>query len=132
MATVHIRYLVDNVEAAIRFYTTHLGFSLLSSAAPAFADVTRGDPRLLLSGPRSSAGRPMSDGRRPSTEVEPNSFHPRRHRRGGRAPPRAASSRSAFNRPNHTAGERPNTQRSLLCKGDRRSHGAVRSDVRAT
>src|SRR5437870_13848074 len=66
MATVHIRYLVDHVEAAIRFYTTHLGFSLLSSAALAFADVTRGDLRLLLSGPRSSAGRPMPDGRRPS------------------------------------------------------------------
>src|SRR2546430_17343870 len=66
MATVHIRYLVDHVQAAIRFYTTHLGFSLLSSAAPAFADVTRGDLRLLLSDPRSSAGRPMPDGRRPS------------------------------------------------------------------
>jgi catechol 2,3-dioxygenase-like lactoylglutathione lyase family enzyme len=66
MATVHIRYIVDDVEAAVRFYTTHLGFSLLSSAAPAFADVTRGDLRLLLSGPTSSAGRPLPDGRRPS------------------------------------------------------------------
>jgi catechol 2,3-dioxygenase-like lactoylglutathione lyase family enzyme len=63
--TVNVRYMVDDVEAAIAFYTTSLGFTLLSSAAPAFADVTRGDLRLLLSGPTSSAGRPMPDGRRP-------------------------------------------------------------------
>ena len=66
MATVNVRYIVDDVEAAIAFYTTHLGFTLLSSAVPAFADVTRGDLRLLLSGPTSSAGRPMPDGRTPS------------------------------------------------------------------
>jgi len=89
MATVHIRYLVDHVEAAIRFYTTHLGFSLLSSAAPAFADVTRGDLRLLLSGPRSSAGRPMPDGRRPSpgggTEfISSSKTSPRRSRASAR------------------------------------------------
>ena len=59
-------YIVDNVEAAVAFYTTHLGFTLLSSAFPAFADITRGDLRLLLSGPTSSAGRPMPDGRRPA------------------------------------------------------------------
>jgi catechol 2,3-dioxygenase-like lactoylglutathione lyase family enzyme len=58
--------MVDDVDAAVAFYTTHLGFSLLSSAAPAFADVTRGDLRLLLSGAASSAGRPMPDGRRPA------------------------------------------------------------------
>jgi catechol 2,3-dioxygenase-like lactoylglutathione lyase family enzyme len=63
--TVNVRYLVDDVEAAIAWYTQHLGFTLLSSAAPAFADVTRGSLRLLLSGPTSSAGRPMSDGERP-------------------------------------------------------------------
>jgi catechol 2,3-dioxygenase-like lactoylglutathione lyase family enzyme len=57
--------MVDDVEAAVAFYTTHLGFSLLSSAFPAFADVQRGNLRLLLSGPKSSAGRPMPDGRRP-------------------------------------------------------------------
>ncbi|MDX6722771.1 MAG: hypothetical protein QOD73_1175, partial [Solirubrobacteraceae bacterium] len=51
---------------AIAFYTTHLGFEVLSSAAPAFADVVRGRLRLLLSGPRSSAGRPMPDGRTPA------------------------------------------------------------------
>jgi catechol 2,3-dioxygenase-like lactoylglutathione lyase family enzyme len=64
--TVNVRYMVDDVEAAVDFYTTHLGFSLISSAAPAFADVRRGNLRLLLSGPTSSAGRPMPDGRTPS------------------------------------------------------------------
>jgi catechol 2,3-dioxygenase-like lactoylglutathione lyase family enzyme len=63
--TVHVRYMVDDVEAAVAFYTTQLGFSLLSSFYPAFADVERGNLRLLLSGPTSSAGRPMPDGRRP-------------------------------------------------------------------
>ncbi|MDQ1449813.1 MAG: hypothetical protein QOC79_2784 [Actinomycetota bacterium] len=62
---VSVRYMVDDVEAAIGFYTTHLGFELLSSAIPAFADVKRGNLRLLLSGPASSAGRPMPDGRQP-------------------------------------------------------------------
>lgn len=62
---VNVRYMVDDVEAAIDFYTEHLGFTLRSSAAPAFADVTRGNLRLLLSGPRSSAGRPMPDGAKP-------------------------------------------------------------------
>src|SRR5204862_1249608 len=65
MTTVNVRYMVDDVEAAVAFYTTHLGFTLHSNAAPAFADITRGDLRLLLSGPTSSAGRPMPDGRRP-------------------------------------------------------------------
>ena len=60
-----VRYLVDDVPAAIDFYTTHLGFSLLSHPAPAFADVVRGNLRLLLSGPKSSAGRPMPDGAQP-------------------------------------------------------------------
>ena len=63
--TVNVRYMVDDVEAAIDFYTGHLGFSLISNMAPAFADVRRGTLRLLLSGPSSSAGRPMPDGRRP-------------------------------------------------------------------
>jgi catechol 2,3-dioxygenase-like lactoylglutathione lyase family enzyme len=62
---VNVRYMVDDVDAAVAFYTTHLGFALLSSAAPAFADVTRGELRLLLSGPTSSAGRAMPDGQRP-------------------------------------------------------------------
>ena len=63
---VSVRYMVDDVEAAIAFYTTHLGFTVRTSAAPAFADVTRGRLRLLLSGPMSSAGRPMPDGAVPS------------------------------------------------------------------
>ena len=62
---VNVRYMVDDVEAAVAWYTSHLGFTLLSNAAPAFADVTRGPLRLLLSGPTSSAGRQMPDGRRP-------------------------------------------------------------------
>jgi catechol 2,3-dioxygenase-like lactoylglutathione lyase family enzyme len=65
MTTVNVRYMVDDIEAAITFYTTHLGFTLLTKTAPSFADVARGDLRLLLSGPTSSAGRPMPDGRRP-------------------------------------------------------------------
>ena len=65
MASVNVRYMVHDVEAAIAFYTAHFGFKVLSSAAPAFADIVRGDLRLLLSGPTSSAGRPMPDGRRP-------------------------------------------------------------------
>lgn len=62
---VSVRYMVDDVEAAIEFYTRHLGFTLRMSAAPAFADVRRGRLRLLLSGPTSSAGRPMPDGTKP-------------------------------------------------------------------
>ena len=56
MTTVNVRYMVDDVEAAVAWYTTHLGFVLLSKTAPAFADVTRGPLRLLL-GKTSSAGR---------------------------------------------------------------------------
>ncbi|MGY0006919.1 VOC family protein [Micromonospora sp. I033] len=52
-----VRYLVDDVQAAVDFYTTHLGFTVHTSAAPAFADVVRGPLRLLLSGPTSSGAR---------------------------------------------------------------------------
>jgi catechol 2,3-dioxygenase-like lactoylglutathione lyase family enzyme len=62
---INVRYMVDDVERALAFYTNHFGFTLRSDAAPAFADVVRGNLRLLLSGPRSSAGRPMPDGRTP-------------------------------------------------------------------
>ena len=62
---VNVRYMVDDVQAAVDFYTGHLGFALRFSAAPAFADVSRGNLRLLLAGPASSAGRPMPDGRTP-------------------------------------------------------------------
>ena len=62
---VSVRYMVDDVEASVAWYTTHLGFSVLTNYPPAFADVKRGALRLLLSGPTSSAGRPMADGERP-------------------------------------------------------------------
>ena len=63
--TVNVRYMVDDVDEAIAFYTELLGFELLTSASPAFADVRRGNLRLLLAGPTSSAGRPMPDGTKP-------------------------------------------------------------------
>jgi catechol 2,3-dioxygenase-like lactoylglutathione lyase family enzyme len=62
---VSVRYMVDDVDASVAFYTAMLGFEVLTSAPPAFADVKRGNLRLLLAGPMSSAGRPMPDGRRP-------------------------------------------------------------------
>ncbi len=64
-ATVNVRYMVDDVEAAVAFYTEHFGFEVGINAPPAFADVTRGNLRLLLSGPASSAGRPLPDGETP-------------------------------------------------------------------
>ena len=63
--TVNVRYLVDDVEASIDFYSSHFGFTVLTKMLPAFADVERGNLRLLLSGPQSSAGRAMADGERP-------------------------------------------------------------------
>ncbi len=62
---VNVRYMVDDVEKAVDFYTTVFGFTVRTNFAPAFADVVRGNLRLLLSGPKSSAGRPMPDGRTP-------------------------------------------------------------------
>jgi catechol 2,3-dioxygenase-like lactoylglutathione lyase family enzyme len=62
---VSVRYMVEDVQDSIDFYTKHLGFEVRMSAAPAFADVARGNLRLLLSGPTSSAGRPMPDGVKP-------------------------------------------------------------------
>jgi catechol 2,3-dioxygenase-like lactoylglutathione lyase family enzyme len=62
---VNVRYMVDDVEAAVRWYEQHLGFKVISKHPPAFADVSLGALRLLLSGPTSSAGRAMSDGERP-------------------------------------------------------------------
>ena len=63
MAT--IRYLVNDVERSIAFYTRHLGFKLEQQMSAAFAKVSRDDLILWLAGPQSSAARPMSDGRRP-------------------------------------------------------------------
>lgn len=62
---VSVRYIVDDVEKAVSFYTKFLDFKVLTSFPPAFADVARGNLRLLLSGPTSSAGRPMPDGSKP-------------------------------------------------------------------
>jgi len=62
---VNVRYMVADVDAAVAWYTKHLGFTLLTSRAPAFADIALGSLRLLVSGPTSSAGRPMSDGEHP-------------------------------------------------------------------
>jgi catechol 2,3-dioxygenase-like lactoylglutathione lyase family enzyme len=61
---VSVRYMVDDVEKAVGFYTKFLGFEVLNSF-PAFADVARGNLRLLISGPASSAARPMKDGAKP-------------------------------------------------------------------
>jgi catechol 2,3-dioxygenase-like lactoylglutathione lyase family enzyme len=63
---VSVRYMVDDVDTAVDFYTKHLGFTVNTNFAPAFADVIRGNLRLLLSGPTSSAGRPMPDGAKPA------------------------------------------------------------------
>jgi catechol 2,3-dioxygenase-like lactoylglutathione lyase family enzyme len=62
---VSVRYMVGDVEAAVAFYTAQFGFELGTDARPAFAEVLRGRLRLLLAGPKSSAGRPMPDGRKP-------------------------------------------------------------------
>lgn len=60
--TVSVRYMVSDVSKALAFYTEHLGFAVESDFAPAFGSVQRGNLRLLLAGPQSSAGRPMPDG----------------------------------------------------------------------
>jgi catechol 2,3-dioxygenase-like lactoylglutathione lyase family enzyme len=62
---VSIRYIVDDVEKSVAFYTQFFDFKVLTSFPPVFADVARGNLRLLLSGPTSSAGRPMPDGTKP-------------------------------------------------------------------
>lgn len=69
MATVSVRYIVDDVDAAIAFYTSHLGFSVVAHPAPGFAILSKGDLRLLInatSGP-GGAAQPMPDGRRPES-----------------------------------------------------------------
>ena len=64
-AKVSVRYMVDDVDSAIDFYSRHFGFERGHNASPAFAEVSKGNLRLLLAGPESSAGRPMPDGRKP-------------------------------------------------------------------
>ena len=65
MSTVSIRYMIDDVPAAVKFYTMHLGFTIEQDASPAFASVVRDGVRLLLSGKASSGRRALSDGREP-------------------------------------------------------------------
>jgi catechol 2,3-dioxygenase-like lactoylglutathione lyase family enzyme len=66
MATVSVRYIVDDVEEAIAFYTERLGFGVEFSPAPGFAVLSRGELRLLLNEPGAGgAGQPMPDGRKP-------------------------------------------------------------------
>src|SRR5215472_11972832 len=73
MATVQVRYIVHDVDAAIRFYCTHLGFKEVMHPAPAFAMLTHGDLRLVLSAPSPAAGggQPMPDG----TKQEPGGWN---------------------------------------------------------
>ena len=64
--TTHVRYMVSDVGEAVDFYTKHFGFEgPVGPSSPAFASVIRGNLRLLLSGPQSSAGRAMQDGAQP-------------------------------------------------------------------
>jgi catechol 2,3-dioxygenase-like lactoylglutathione lyase family enzyme len=67
MATVSVRYIVDDVDAAIAFYAGQLGFQEVMHPAPAFAMLSRGDLRLLLSRPSGAGGggQAMADGTRP-------------------------------------------------------------------
>ena len=95
-----VRYIVDDVAAAIDFYTTHLGFTLRTNPAPAFADVTRGPLRLLLSGPASSGARATPDdvaGARPQPHPSDRRRPRRRDRPATPAPgcPSAATSSPA-------------------------------------
>lgn len=64
MSRVSVRYIIDDVPAALRFYTTLLGFEVEHDASPAFASITRDGVRLLLSGDGSSGKQPLADGRR--------------------------------------------------------------------
>src|SRR5580700_7443686 len=68
MATVQVRYIVNDVDAAIAFYTTQLGFKLQMHPAPSFAMLTHGDLRLVLSAPSGmgGGGQAMPDGTRPA------------------------------------------------------------------
>jgi catechol 2,3-dioxygenase-like lactoylglutathione lyase family enzyme len=68
MATVSVRYIVDDVDAAIKFYTEQLGFSVTMHPAPSFSMLSRGDFRLLMNGTTGPGGasQPMPDGRKPA------------------------------------------------------------------
>ena len=72
--TVNVRYMVNDVAEAVNFYSTHFGFQV-GINSPAFADATKGNLRLLLSGPMSSAGRPMPTAQSRVRGVEPHPLH---------------------------------------------------------
>ena len=61
-----VRYIVDDVDQAIAFYTAHLGFELAQQFSPAMAIIERGDLQLWLAGPQASASKPMPDGSKPA------------------------------------------------------------------
>src|SRR4029079_1060797 len=67
MAEVGVRYIIEDVPAAVKFYTTLLGFQLEQDASPAFASIVRDGVRLLLSGDGSSGKKPLTDGWRQTT-----------------------------------------------------------------
>src|SRR5262249_51903099 len=73
MATVQVRYIVHDVDAAIAFYCRHLGFREVMHPAPAFAMLSRGDLRLVLSAPNPAGGggQPMADG----TQQQPGGWN---------------------------------------------------------
>jgi len=62
-----VRYIVDNVEEAVAFYTSNLGFEIEQNFAPAIAILVHDDLTLLVSGPKASASKPMLDGTTPSS-----------------------------------------------------------------
>jgi catechol 2,3-dioxygenase-like lactoylglutathione lyase family enzyme len=63
---VRVRYIVDDVEEAVAFYTSNLGFEIKENYAPAIALLVQGDLTLLVSGPKASASKPMLDGTTPN------------------------------------------------------------------
>ena len=97
---VSIRYMIDDVPAAVKFYTTHLGFTLEFDGGSAFASVTRNGVRLLLGGKASSSRRAMPDGRQPipggwnriQIEVDDIESHLDWHERQGFLPTRVGVS----------------------------------------
>ena len=111
---VSVRYIVSDVEQAIAFYTTHLGFTERMSALPAFADVVRGRLRLLLSGSASSGGRTLPDGRTP----QPGGWN-RIHLIVEDLPPRSSASAQPVSRSAATSSRAPGARRS--CSTTRRA-----------
>ena len=64
---IRFRYIVDDVDQAVAFYTSHLGFHLEQQFGPAIAILQRDDFQLLVAGPKASASRPMPDGSQPAS-----------------------------------------------------------------